>query len=189
MMANALDTAAYLLRLAEEDNTIVTHLKLQKLCYYAQGYSLALMSDPMFDEPIEAWEHGPVIRALWDTYKEYGPRPIPGPEHHVEIEPWRTRLLDNVYKRFGWMSSWDLRNQTHYEAPWRDAWETGADHAELTHDSLRDFFRAQLRGVRRPPEPVDRELVLAHLEQDDELRRQVARGRADIEAGRMRKWR
>ena len=187
-MASVLDVAAYLLRQAEEDGAVVTHLKLQKLCYYAQGYSLALMSEPMFDEPIEAWEHGPVVRVLWDTYKGYGPRPIPGPAHNVEIEPWRTRLLNEVDRRFGWMSSWDLRNQTHNEAPWRDAWETGVHNAELAHDSMRDFFRAQLRGARRHPPPVDRDLVRTRLEQDDELKKATQRGRADSDAGRLRRW-
>ena len=187
-MASVLDIAAYLLRLADEDGTTATHLKLQKLCYYAQGYSLALMSEPLFNEPIEAWEHGPVVHALWDTYKQYGSRPIPVPAQHVEIEPWRARLLDETHQRFGWMSSWDLRNQTHNEAPWRDAWETGVYNAELTHESLRDFFRAQLKGARRAPVPVDHDVVRAHLEQDDELRAQVALGRADIEAGRLRRW-
>ena len=187
-MTSVLDVAAYLLRQAEEDGAVVTHLKLQKLCYYAQGYSLALMSEPMFDEPIEAWEHGPVVRVLWDTYKEHGSRPIPGPAHNIEIEPWRTRLLNEIDRRFGWMSSWDLRNQTHNEAPWRDAWETGVHNAELAHDSMRDFFRAQLKGARRHPPPVDRELVRTRLEQDDELRRATQRGRADSAAGRLRRW-
>lgn len=188
-MASALDAAAYLLRLAEEDNTVVTHLKLQKLCYYAQGYSLALMSEPMFDEPIEAWEHGPVVRALWNEYKSYGSQPIPAPSHDAEIEPWRARLLDQVDRRFGWMTAWDLRNQTHDEMPWREAWLTGGESSEISHDAMRDFFRVELRGARRAPKPVDRSVVLAHLEQDDDLRSQVARGRADIEAGRVRKWR
>lgn len=187
-MTSVLDVAAYLLRQAEEDGTVVTHLKLQKLCYYAQGYSLALMSDPMFDEPIEAWEHGPVIRALWDTYKHYRRRPIPAAEHDVEIEPWRTRLLDETFRRYGWMTAWDLRNRTHDELPWREAWFEEGEDAHLSHDSMRDFFRAQLRGARRHPPPVDRDLVRAHLEQDDELRKATQRGRADSAAGRLRRW-
>ncbi len=187
-MASVHDTAAYLLQQAQADGTIVTHLKLQKLCYYAQGYSLALLGAPMFAEPIEAWEHGPVIRALWNEYKQYRSAPIPAPEHDVEIEPWRTQILDEVYRRFGWMTAWDLRTRTHDETPWREAWRTGEDNAQLTHESLQHFFRAELHGARRAPEPADRSAVLAHLAQDEELRQTVKRGRADAAAGRLRRW-
>jgi len=187
-MASVLDAAAYLLQQAETEGAAVTHLKLQKLCYYAQGYSLALLAEPMFAEPIEAWEHGPVIRALWDEYRQYKSAPIPAPAHGVELEPWRTQLLDEVHRRFGWMTAWDLRNRTHDEIPWREAWQSGADNAQLQHESLRDFFRAALRGARRAPEPADRRAVLAHLEQDEELRQAVQRGRADAAAGRLRRW-
>jgi uncharacterized phage-associated protein len=40
----------------------LTHLKLQKLVYYAQGFHLGLFDKPLFEEPIEAWAHGPVVQ-------------------------------------------------------------------------------------------------------------------------------
>ena len=80
-MSTVRDVADYMLQRADEDSMRVTHLKLQKLCYYAQGYSLALLSRPMFEEPIEAWEHGPVVRELYDTYKRFGKNSDSGAHH------------------------------------------------------------------------------------------------------------
>lgn len=55
----------------------LTPMKLQKLCYYAQGIYMATQDgEPLFEEDFEAWTYGPVIPALYDEYKEYGWRSI-----------------------------------------------------------------------------------------------------------------
>ena len=39
-MSSVHDAAQYFIRRAHEEGNLITHLKLQKLCCYAQGYSL-----------------------------------------------------------------------------------------------------------------------------------------------------
>ncbi|HHU17812.1 MAG TPA: DUF4065 domain-containing protein [Clostridiales bacterium] len=55
----------------------MTHKKLQKICYYAQAWHLALEGGPLFHERFEAWIHGPVCPELYDYYKIYGWTNIP----------------------------------------------------------------------------------------------------------------
>lgn len=187
-MTTAYDAAAFFISCATQDGNLITHLKLQKLCYYAQGYSLALMGESMFTEPIEAWEHGPVVRAVWDRYKQYGKRSIPRSDELPEIEPWRLKILAMVHRRYGWMSAWELRNRTHDEMPWRHAWLSEESNAELSHDAMRAFFRSTLRGERLAPEADDKETVLDWIKGNDELRAEVEKGRAEIAAGRGIRW-
>lgn len=52
-------------------------LKLIKLVYLAYGWSIAL-DYRLFDEPIVAWKHGPVIRSLYHEFKHFGAAPIKG---------------------------------------------------------------------------------------------------------------
>ena len=187
-MTTVHDSATFFIARASEDGNLITHLKLQKLCYYAQGYSLALMGEPMFSEPIEAWEHGPVVRTLYDEYKQFRRRAIPAQSEPPEMEPWRTRILEMVYARFGWMSAWELRNRTHAEFPWQQAWLSDESDAVLDHGSLRDFFRSSLRGERRRPAPADRALVMQRLNQEEDLRRANDQGRAEVSSGLGRPW-
>jgi uncharacterized phage-associated protein len=42
----------------------MTHKKLQKLCYYAQAWNLALHNSELFEDRFEAWVHGPVSPVL-----------------------------------------------------------------------------------------------------------------------------
>ena len=57
----------------EEENGAdgISNLKLQKLLYYAQGCTLALKNAPLFDDPIVAWQHGPVVESIYHKYKSY----------------------------------------------------------------------------------------------------------------------
>ena len=60
-MATVFDVAFYILDKLGDMST----MKLQKLCYYAQAWSLAWDGFPLFDEEFQAWANGPVCRELY----------------------------------------------------------------------------------------------------------------------------
>ena len=64
-MATALDVAAYVLTKFKESGRDVTHMKLQKLLYYAQAWSAVWDERALFDERVEAWVNGPVIPSVY----------------------------------------------------------------------------------------------------------------------------
>jgi len=45
-------------------------MKLQKLCYYAQGYALA-EGNELFSDDFQAWQHGPVVYDLYTKHQDY----------------------------------------------------------------------------------------------------------------------
>ena len=143
-MASAADVAKYLItRSQPEEGDFVSNLKLQKLVYYAQGFSLALHDAPLFGDEIQAWEHGPVVPALYHRYKEHGATGIPVPmEFNPDeaLSPAERSLLDEVWDVYGQFSAWKLRNMTHEEPPWRDT-QSGA---VISHDALRAYFATQV---------------------------------------------
>lgn len=60
-MATANDVAQYVL----EQSGKMTTIKLQKLVYYCQAWSLVWTESPLFDDRIEAWANGPVVPSLY----------------------------------------------------------------------------------------------------------------------------
>src|SRR4051812_38412301 len=73
--------ANYFLDLAEMDNEKIQPLKMQKLVYFAHGWYMAFMGDPikpLLDEYVEAWQYGPVIPDLYHAFKSFGSNPITG---------------------------------------------------------------------------------------------------------------
>ncbi len=65
MSASVLDVAAYIL----QSQGPMTHMKLQKLCYYSQAWHLAWDGAPLFPEKIEAWANGPIIPVLYEALR------------------------------------------------------------------------------------------------------------------------
>ena len=64
-MANVFDVAKYIL----ENTGEISTYKLQKLCYYSQAWNLVWHDIPLYDSPIMAFAHGPVIKELYDYHK------------------------------------------------------------------------------------------------------------------------
>lgn len=97
----------------------MNHKKLQKLCYYAQAWSLALTGKPLMNTWFEAWAHGPVSPELWYRYKDWGGLFISSYEGEPKFNSNQTKtFLDKIYKLYGNYSGDQLEQLTHGELPW-----------------------------------------------------------------------
>ncbi|NIM15131.1 MAG: DUF4065 domain-containing protein [Candidatus Aminicenantes bacterium] len=142
-MIKSKQVAEYLLGLSEpEYGDIISNLKLQKLVYYAQGFHLAIYDNPLFDEPIVKWEHGPVVESLYHEYKKYGPNaiPVPGFVDTSIFSDEQKELLNEVFEVYGQFSAWKLRCMSHEEPPWKQAPLKGVIDLEL----MKKYFKTQL---------------------------------------------
>lgn len=113
---------------------------MQKLLYYAQGWHLAWFGRPLFSERIESWEMGPVVASFWADDEHDRPRPQP-----TALSDEAVAVVEYVVERYGQRTGNQLRDMSHRESPWRDAY--GADaglarsHAEISPESMISFFR------------------------------------------------
>lgn len=71
-MIRALDAANFFVDLAKSKNTDMTNLRVNKLLYFAQGWSLVRTGKPLFNDEIEAWDLGPVVPEVYVTFKPCG---------------------------------------------------------------------------------------------------------------------
>ena len=148
-MPDAIDVARYLVHLAasEPEPDYLSHMRLQKLLYYTQGWSLALRDRPMFSERIEAWAHGPVVRDVYPHFADFGDTPIL-PESVAlpqSLSAEDRSFIDSVWEAYKVYSTISLRRMTHKEAPWRNARGTCGPAerctTEITQDAMRRFFK------------------------------------------------
>ena len=76
----------------------MTNMRANKLAYYSQAWSIVRLGRPLFQDSIEAWEHGPVIQSIYRAYSAYRNNPIPAPEnvsfldHFSEEERHKRRI-------------------------------------------------------------------------------------------------
>jgi len=95
-------------------------MKLQKLCFYAQAWTLAWDEVELFPEEFEAWTDGPVCPELFQRHRGDfmidGDR-LPDGDPRAFSRP-QTNNLESVAREYGDRDAEWLRERTHSEDPW-----------------------------------------------------------------------
>lgn len=105
-------------RVDRDSGDAITHLKLQKLVYYAQAWHLAHYSRELFSEDMEAWTHGPVTPSVWRVFRDYRWDAIPAQSKFAGLDAEKGGFLENVFSVYGSYSAKELEKMTHDEEPW-----------------------------------------------------------------------
>lgn len=142
--ASAHDVAAYILDKLRD----VTGLKIQKLVYYCQAWSLAWFQRPLFPERVEAWQHGPVVPDIYTFHQGQRPLPHPWPTGDPsKLSAVARETIDAVLDRYGSKSANELRKMTHDEEPWKiargDLPDDAPSNNEISHASMARYYRNQ----------------------------------------------
>jgi uncharacterized phage-associated protein len=144
---SALDIANWIIASVDrEAGDSITHLKLQKLLYYAQAWALCLLGRPLFEEDMQAWVHGPVAETVFQAYRRYGFEALPPPNRLPALAPEDEAHLLSVLEAYGDFSARRLEAMTHNEDPWRqargDLAPDCASQAVIPKDHMKTFYAA-----------------------------------------------
>lgn len=122
-MNSVLDVAQYILSKRGEMST----MKLQKLIYYSQAWSLVWDGRPLFAEEIQAWANGPVVRELFHAHQgQFQVSEVEGDS--TKLDTTQIETIDAVLEAYGDLSGFQLSDLTHRELPWLETREKA--HAE-----------------------------------------------------------
>jgi uncharacterized phage-associated protein len=154
-IANAFLTRAF------RDKIGISPMKMQKLAYIAQGYSLVETGEPLFDELFEAWQFGPVLPSLYHECKvyrngsvtdylrdvdlhtsQYSAAPLPTGDEAVD------QIIDFVWHQYGKQNAVALSDWTHAKGgPWYTVTKGGTEilrNKDIPNDLINDYFRENL---------------------------------------------
>ncbi len=146
-MTTIFNVASYILDIT---GTITT-MKLQKLAYYSQAYSLATTGYPLFDEDFQAWRNGPVCPELFAMHRgkfliRKGELVLPGTDdmNGDSLTDSQKLIVKKVCEKFSESSGSDLSDLTHREDPWKNAYDVTDGSAicvkKITKDSLKEYY-------------------------------------------------
>ena len=141
VMSSVHDVAAYILQATGS----MPAMKLQKLVYYVQAWSLVWDERPLFPEKVRAWANGPVIPELYAIHRGKFRVEPPWPKGRpARLSQESRETIDVVLKFYGKKPSDWLSQLTHREHPWRNARKGLADgergDAEITHAALAEYY-------------------------------------------------
>lgn len=149
MPYKALTIAKWFIAWAEGiEEAHISNLKLQKLLYYAQGQHLARYGKPLFAEPVEAWSHGPVVAIVYHEYKDYRRENIVlGEDDNFswdDVDDETATFLSKVWNTYGGLAAWKLRDMTHQEAPWKEAFDPHVLHKVIPTQDIERYFSSNV---------------------------------------------
>jgi uncharacterized phage-associated protein len=135
-----------------EAGDTISPLKLQKLVYYCQAWSLTVFNKELFSENIEAWAHGPVVPSLYARFADINRT------DRIDISKFNlnpanldndsNQLLNEILSIYGEHSASYLESLTHQESPWIlarkgiESWKRSNE--VITNESMIDYY-SQLR--------------------------------------------
>ena len=145
----------------------IDQMKIQKLVYYAHAWWLAYKGEPLFDDDIQAWPWGPVVRDVYAEFRNCGRAPITT-ERMTELvripdtgkfrveEPQRPsqevrEFLASVWKSHKALSGIQLSNATHAPGePWtivKEQYGSLEEKPRIPNELIREVFKAKIPKV------------------------------------------
>lgn len=101
----------------KQTGELIDQMKMHKLMYFSQRESLMYNNEPLFDGTFYGWKYGPVLKEVRNEY--HATNPFSSVTDSVSENAYE--LLENVFNRYGSLSSWKLSNLSHEEFSWKKA--------------------------------------------------------------------
>lgn len=132
----------------------LTHLKIQKLLYFADGIALAVTDKPLFSEKIYAWPHGPVIKEVYDVLKANGRDEIAFDKDNLKTineinnDSELSNILETTYDNYAGYTAWQLREKSHVAGgPWQVTVDTKGMQREISANIIEEYFKKNIVNV------------------------------------------
>lgn len=127
----------------------MTNKKLQKLCYYAQAWHLALLNKKLFEENFLADVYGPLNVNLNKKYKNYNWKKIPKRKIKNIFSEETLNLLESIVKTYIKYNASELEYLTMNEIPWIEArkgigeWEKTEN--IINEETMKKYYKSILK--------------------------------------------
>jgi len=135
MAHDARAVANFILDYAETQGRRLTDMALLKILYFAHGWHLAQTGSPLIRNEFEAWKHGPVVRVVYECFRDHGEDPINSRATRFEPQTGRreivgysfsdfeSALIKDIFDAYGSLGALRLSDLTHEPgSPWDMIW-------------------------------------------------------------------
>lgn len=146
--SKSLGVAKALLEKVGNLHPAVTPMQLIKLVYISHGYMLGLHGRPLLDEPVEAWQYGPVVRSVYEAVRHYKSNPVQTIEVPIgiELDKEEDAVLERVARTYGKFDGVTLSSATHKPGtPWSVTWKMWGRNSDISNDMIEHFYSNLLK--------------------------------------------
>jgi uncharacterized phage-associated protein len=145
----------------------LTNLRLNKLLYFIHGWSLTSRPQGLVRNHFLAWQHGPVVRPVYDAFKIYGENPVGGLAEYLDYASGQTKAVDyddivasdgdtirRVYESYAPYATGELLRMSHESGgPWDIVYRASLGDKRMSpripNDLIRTHFLEKAGGKVR----------------------------------------
>jgi uncharacterized phage-associated protein len=147
-----------ILELCDREGRPLTIMKLIKLAYLADGWSMALRGTPLASQDPQAWQYGPVYPPIYSAFKRFGASKITAPAtifgtdapYCEEFTSEEEALIKQVIESYGKFHPFQLSEIMHRAGtPWDQTIKSQGQYAEIPASVMAEHFKAlaKQRGI------------------------------------------
>ena len=147
----ALAVADRIIQFSMEDETPVTPMQVQKLVYFCHAWKLGLGHGPLFQDAVESWQYGPVIRSVYHALKHYAGDRITErlPEESASFSVTEDKIIRVIWQRYGHLDGSRLSRMTHATgSPWDQTYKADKRSQIIHNHVIRDYYAALIEQRR-----------------------------------------
>lgn len=141
-MYKAVTVAGYVIQYSILKGKPVDNFMLNAILYFLQAEFMVSKGVQCFEETINAWNFGPIVKEVFDKNKKYGLRPINDPVFtyvDFEISEDDKESIIDIIKATWKYSTFELLKIIRRQSPWMEARIFG-DSRIISPQSLYAFF-------------------------------------------------
>ena len=143
-MYSALTIANKIIELSQNEGRVITHLKLQKILYFSQGWYLTLTGNPSFSDEIVAFKYGPVIKSIYEIFRIFGSKNITKiAESTEQVENKDNEFINKIWNLYKNHDAISLSNISHIK---NGPWDVTNINDIITTDIIQNYFTGKLNA-------------------------------------------
>jgi uncharacterized phage-associated protein len=147
-MASAIAVAQRFLDLATGEGKALSNMQLQKLVFFAHGVHLAGFDEPLINEPVKAWDFGPVIPDLYEELRKFGrdkvsPNLAPELRDTFVADAQADQAIMAVWEAYRKHTASQLSQITHLpKTPWDQIWnQPNGRYTVIPNEIIKEYYK------------------------------------------------
>ena len=138
-----------------------TPLQINKLVFFSHGWMLGIHGRSLIKEDVEAWKYGPVIPAIYHTFKRYGSESVKPDEYfsmsdgnldcvkdalNKMFDEKDKDIMDQVIDLYGPLSGARMIAITHADgSPWSTCYDSSLSYIKIPNGTIESYYKGELK--------------------------------------------
>ncbi len=145
---STLAIANIVLKIALDFGLEINKMKLNKLCFLIHGSFLAILDNSPFDEPVEAWRHGPMFPSLFNELGKDGVKTLSFPitKNTIILSDSELNIVKKTVENFGHFQAFTLSDILQKEnSPWFLTFNQKGVFSKIENDLISGYFKEKMK--------------------------------------------